>query len=152
MGLDTYTNFRGDYGRYRNFCKKWLKKRNLIINDVALERNVADRRKFDWHFCSSRTLVSTIRKIQESGFLRENHFDFFRNMSCYETLKIGKETLKFFECASNILPKSHKLPMWYEGNKPGGYENSRYLITYVKKQALWFVMVGECGYSTRASF
>lgn len=152
MGLDTYANFRGNYELYRNHCKKWLKKKILTVDDVALERNVDDRRKFEWNFCSSRTLVSTIRKIQESGFLKKHRLNFFRNMSSYETLEIGKMALKFLEDALEILPEKHKLPMWYEGNKPGGYEKSRYFITFVKKQALWFVMVGEGGYSTRASF
>lgn len=114
-----------------------------------------------WFFtsCHSRILAGDIAKVEgaEEPWAQSEEFDFYRNMDAKETLDMGKKCMAFLDKAIENLPKGHKIANGYTMDKdgkwiPAGYMDTKESLEYAKKQARWFIMVGECGYGTYASY
>ena len=162
MGLDTYADDTGSENEFVGKCKDWLKKNKMIPADVDIDETKTSTHSpsWPWTACNSRVLANTISKIQGLDFpfssaLNED-FRFHRDMDAEETLQMGKRCLEFIERHLKELPENHTIANGYtmENNQfvPAGQMPTKDVLRYCEKLARWFVMVGECGFGTVASY
>ena len=131
------------------------------LKNFEMLNELEDNKFKGWFFtsCHSRILAGDIAKVEgaEEPWAQSEEFDFYQNMNAEETLKLGKRCMEFLDNAIKNLPSGHKIANGYTMDKegkwiPAGYMDTKKSLEYAKKQARWFIMVGECGYGTYASY
>ena len=175
MGLDTHADVDTDseaaVNEFISKCREWLEKKKLSIEDVGVQpgRGFEYLTGVDWWSCHSRILHRILMEVDGmscpsvlgAGSHSGTNVDLFRNMNPSETAACGNAALRrlndaWYSQREKDIPTGWK-PVTgpdgeFAGLEPAGYRKLGDSLDYAMAQSRWFIMVGECGYGTHASY